>query len=480
MPAKSKNTVPHQLSASTMPDMSNRQIIMGFWHNWAEGEWSGSGYQQGSFKNMSLLDIPEHYNVVAVAFMKVAAGSTDPIPTFKPYNETDEEFRRQIGVLNAQGRAVLISLGGADAHIELSNADEDALVERIIYLTDTYGFDGLDIDLEQAAIIAKDNQTVIPAALKRVKSLYREQGKNFIVSMAPEFPYLRTGNSYVPYITSLEGDYDFIAPQFYNQGADGVWVEELGNLTQNDDTVKEDFLYYLTESIVTGTRGYIKIPHEKFVIGLPSNNDGAANGYASNPQDVIKALERLKVAELPIKGLMTWSINWDAGKTKSGVPYDWEFITRYGFIAGGENPNPEKPSTPSDVLSIAITKTEIALDWKLSTGPNPIVHYWIYRDGKPAGQNQAPPFTDRNLQPDTLYNYQIQARDSLGNSSDLSAIVPVRTAGSGDSESEWKQETWYADNSSVTYLGLAYRCVMQHTAIEFWTPDKATSLWQRS
>ena len=480
MPVKSKNSASNQLSASEMPDMSNKNIVMGFWHNWAEGEWSGSGYQQGYFKNMSLTDIPEQYNVIAVAFMKVAAGSTDPIPTFKPYNETDEEFRRQVGILNSQGRAVLISLGGADAHIELSNTDEDALVERIIYLADTYGFDGLDIDLEQAAIIAKDNQTVIPAALKRVKALYREQGKNFIVSMAPEFPYLRTGNSYVPYITSLEGEYDFIAPQFYNQGADGVWVDGLGNLKQNDDSVKEDFLYYLTESIVTGTRGYIKIPHEKFVIGLPSNNDGAANGYASAPQDVIKALERLKAAELPIKGLMTWSINWDAGRTKSGVPYNWEFITRYGFVSGGENPVPQKPSTPREFKSIAQTAHDIALDWQLSSGPNPIVKYWLYRDGQPAGQNQAPPFTDRNLTPDTIYNYQILARDSLGNNSDLSAVLPVRTAGSSEGEREWKNATWYADNTTVTYLGQAYKCVMQHTAIEFWTPDKATSLWQRS
>jgi len=62
---------------------------------------------------MALTDIPAEYNVVAVSFMKGAG-----IPAFKPYKESDEEFRRQVGVLNSQGRAVRLSLGGADGYSE--------------------------------------------------------------------------------------------------------------------------------------------------------------------------------------------------------------------------------------------------------------------------------------------------------------------------------------------------------------------------
>lgn len=127
--------------AAAMPDISNKKIMMGFWHNWAAG--ASDGYQQGQCANMNLTDIPEEYNVVAVAFMK-----GEGIPTFKPYNLSDAEFRRQVGVLNSQGRAVLISLGGADAHIQLKTGDEDKLTNEIIRLVETYGFDGLDIDLE--------------------------------------------------------------------------------------------------------------------------------------------------------------------------------------------------------------------------------------------------------------------------------------------------------------------------------------------
>lgn len=146
--------------AAIMPSIANKKILMGFWHNWAAG--ASDGYQQGQFTNMNLTDIPAEYNVVAVAFMKGQG-----IPTFKPYNLSDAEFRRQVGVLNSQGRAVLISLGGADAHIELKTGDEDKLKDEIIRLVEVYGFDGLDIDLEQAAIGAANNKTVLPAALKK-------------------------------------------------------------------------------------------------------------------------------------------------------------------------------------------------------------------------------------------------------------------------------------------------------------------------
>ncbi|CCG86317.1 Chitinase [Erwinia piriflorinigrans CFBP 5888] len=317
-------------AASDMPDMSGKQFIMGFWHNWAaEGS---QGYQLGRFKEMNLTDIPEQYNIVAVAFMK-----GHNIPTFKPYNMTDEEFRRQVGVLNAQGRAVLISLGGADAEIVLVSGQEEALAVEIIRLVETYGFDGLDIDLEQSAIIAKDNQTVLPAALRLVKDHYRKEGKHFIISMAPEFPYLRTGSHYAAYISALEGYYDFIAPQFYNQGGDGLWIDETNEwLTQNNDNRKEDFLYYLTDSIINGTRGFIQIPNDKFAIGLPSNIDAAATGYVINPSDTLNALKRLEDGGQPVRGLMTWSVNWDAGFDKNGKSYDWEFIKRYGDMISGD------------------------------------------------------------------------------------------------------------------------------------------------
>ncbi|MDU8500112.1 glycosyl hydrolase family 18 protein [Pseudomonas syringae] len=405
-------------AASDMPDIRGKNILMGFWHNWPSEP--GQGYQQGLFKEMQLTDIPKEYNVVAVAFMKGAG-----IPTFKPYNLSDDAFRAQVAALNAQGRAVLISLGGADAHIELHAGQENALAYEIIRLVEVYGFDGLDIDLEQAAITFADNRTVLPAALRLVRRHYEAEGKHFIISMAPEFPYLRAAGAYLAYITALEDIYDFIAPQYYNQGGDGVDAPGIGWLPQNNDILKKEFLYYLTDSLIHGTRGYTKIPADKLAIGLPSNNDGAATGYVINPQHVKDALQELKDAGNPIRGLMTWSVNWDDGKDKNGNKYNWEFVNRYGYLTGGETPVPDKPSVPADLTVSGQTENSVTLIWRLSQGPLPVLTYNLIRDGKTLNTPTAPPFIDTNLSPDAVYNYQISATDIEGNTSELSPVLTV-------------------------------------------------------
>ncbi|RMN19795.1 hypothetical protein ALQ63_01492 [Serratia plymuthica] len=455
-------------SASLMPDMSGKNILMGFWHNWAPEQ--GQGYQGGMFAEMALTDIPVEYNVVAVAFMKGSG-----IPTFKPYRYSDAEFRQQINVLNAQGRAVLISLGGADAHIELYAGQEDMLAYELIRLVETYGFDGLDIDLEQSAITFADNRTVIPAALRMVKQHYAQEGKHFIISMAPEFPYLRDSGSYLAYLKALEDIYDFIAPQYYNQGGDGVWVDELNQLVkQNDDAMKEDFLYYLTDSLVHGTRGFTAIPADKFIIGLPANIDGAANGYVIHPQDAINALERLDKAGNPIRGLMTWSVSWDDGVNKSGKPYDWEFVTRYGFLTGGGSG--EKPSAPANLVATAQTQSSITLSWSASSGANPIAHYSVFRDNQKIAQPTATHFVDSGLAAGTQYRYTLSATDTEGNSSSSSA--PLLASTLPGAAPQWRTEQWYNRGDRVSYAGNTYLCIQEHTSNRFWIPSLADMLWQ--
>ena len=164
-------------------------VVVGYWHNWCDG----AGYKGGNAPCVTLDEVDPMYNVVNVSFMKVFNTSEGRIPTFKldpNIGLSEQQFIDQIGALNQQGRAVLIALGGADAHVELKTGDEQAFAQEIIRLTDKFGFDGLDIDLEQSAVTASDNQTVIPAALRLVKEHYQQQGKNFLITMAPEFPYL--------------------------------------------------------------------------------------------------------------------------------------------------------------------------------------------------------------------------------------------------------------------------------------------------
>lgn len=333
--------VPSMVSASSTP-MTNPDsgVVVGYWHNWCDG----SGYQGGNAPCVTLDEVNPMYNIVNVSFMKVYNVADGRIPTFKldpTIGLSEEQFIDQISDLNKQGRSVLLALGGADAHIELKTGDERAFADEIIRLTERYGFDGLDIDLEQAAVTAANNQTVIPDALKLVKEHYRAEGKNFLITMAPEFPYLTTGGKYVPYIDNLEGYYDWINPQFYNQGGDGIWVDGVGWIAQNNDELKEEFIYYISDSLVNGTRGFHKIPHDKLVFGIPSSIDAAATGFVKEPQDLYDAFTSLTSQGQPLRGVMTWSINWDMGTNKNGQQYNEQFIKDYGpFVHGQVTPPP--------------------------------------------------------------------------------------------------------------------------------------------
>lgn len=330
-------------AANAGAEMVNPQagVVVGYWHNWC----GGAGYKGGVAPCVSLEEVDPQYNVVDVSFMKVY-GAVGSIPTFQLDPEvglSESQFIAQIAELNRQGRSVLIALGGADAHIELRNGQEQDLADEIIRLVEVYGFDGLDIDLEQAAVTAADNQVVIPAALRIVKDYYRTQGKNFLITMAPEFPYLTTGGKYVPYLTALEGYYDWINPQFYNQGGDGIYIEGLGWVAQNNDQLKQEFIYHIADALANGTHGFTKIPHDKLVFGIPTNIDAAATGYISEPQKLYAAFDQLKAQGQPLRGVMTWSINWDMGKNRAGQAYNESFIKAYGPFIHGQDITPPLP-----------------------------------------------------------------------------------------------------------------------------------------
>lgn len=451
---------------------------------------------------MALRDVPQGYNVVSVSFMKVMDGQSGNIPTFKPYNVSDEAFRAEVAELNAQGRAVLISLGGADAHIELHKGQEKALADEIIRLVETYGFDGLDIDLEQTAITAADNSTVIPAALKIVRAHYKQQGKHFIISMAPEFPYLQANRSvnYKAYLQNLGGEYDFIAPQYYNQAGDGVnmstpeEVADAGSWWLPQDVnggstarQKEMFLFYLTDSLANGSRGYVKIPASKLVIGLPSSADAAGSGYVKDAQSVYNALARLEATHQPIKGLMTWSVNWDNGVSKSGQHYGYEFLTRYQSILDGSQPdNSQDVQAPSQVQGVKATLTQgqVMLSWQRAEDNVGVAGYTVWRDLRKVADTQDTHWQDNQVKPGKTYHYTVIAYDAANNfaspSQPVTVTIPQSNDDNGNHENGIAAFTpgkAYAVGDKVLYGGKVYRCLNAHIAASHWAPDEAISLW---
>lgn len=444
------------------------KVLVGYWHNWATT--GKDGYKGGTSTTFDLSKTQDGYNVINVSFMKTPQGQT--LPTFKPYNKTDAEFRAEVSKLNAEGKSVLIALGGADAHIELTKAQETDLVNEIIRLVDTYGFDGLDIDLEQAAIEAADNQTVIPAALRRVKDHYRQQNKNFMITMAPEFPYLTKTGKYAPYITGLDTYYDYINPQYYNQGGDGFWDTGLNMwVSQSNDEKKEDFLYGLTTRLVTGTDNFIKIPASKFVIGLPANDDAAATGYVKDPKAVENALKRLKADGNEIKGLMTWSVNWDDGTSATGVKYNNSFVNTYAPMLFNGSTTPvednEKPTTPT--ISVTNISSSSATIQAKATDNVGVVNYEI-KIGSTLYNSADGQLVLNNLSANTDYHVEVVAIDAAGNRSITAETEFKTTEQPTSSYPAWDADQIYLGGERVSYNGKNYEA-------KWWTrgnePDKS-------
>lgn len=395
------------------PEVSS-PVLVGYWFEWPP--------------RIDLATIPP-YNVMIVAFMQTGPNG---IPTFSPLYMTDEQFIAAVEMLKCQGREVLISLGGAYGEVALTRNDKQAFIDETIRIVDKYGFTGFDIDLEFDSVTAADNQTVIPEALIEIKNHYLRQNKKFMITLAPEFPSLRGADApYAPYIQKLEGCYDLIFPQYYNQNLDGIWSYELNMwLPQNSNEYKAQFLYTLTHAIVTGTQDYIQIPADKFAIGLPATREAAFDGYVENPDDVAYAFDRLDAEGNCIRGLMTWAINYDAGT-------GYQFVSNYAplvFSRCGRCVPPVVPPAPvvcppENLRAVSIAYSSVGLEWDPCVDKPEVLGYVVCRNNMEVGRvsGDQTSFLDTGLNPNTEYSYTVKAFDSDCNYSEPSNELPVTT-----------------------------------------------------
>ena len=84
------------------------------------------------------------------------------------------------------------------------------------------------------------------------------------------------------------------------------------------------------------------------------------------------------------------------------------------------------PSVPTNLVATAVSGKQIALTWTASTGGLPISSYHIFQGTSPSSLSQigvtaTTSYTNRSLTPSTTYYYQVQANDSDGDTSPMSA-----------------------------------------------------------
>jgi len=329
------------------------RVVVGYFQNW---DISSAPY-------IRLRDVNSKYNVINVAFA-TPVSTSDMTMTFAPAVQTQAEFISDIQALQAQGRKVQISIGGADAPVQLlTTADRDKFVSSMKTIISTYGFDGFDIDLEGNSVIL-DNGDVnfkspttpkinnLISATRELVTYFRGLGKDFWLTSAPETQYVQGGygnygtafGGYLPVLYSLRDILTFVHVQYYNTGTqfgldDKIYAQSTA-----------DFIVAMTDMLLRGfpvarnaSNVFPALREDQVAFGLPATNTGAApsGGYVA-PAELNKALNYLVKGisygsayvtpkSYPgLRGIMTWSINWDKTTGDAWVSNAYNFFSGLG------------------------------------------------------------------------------------------------------------------------------------------------------
>lgn len=361
--------------------------LVGYWHNWNDG-------------NAPYIDIDavdSRYNVLTVAFA-IPTSTTDMTMVFAPDRGTVQQFKQRIQNVQATGKKVLLSVGGATATIDLTTtANRDAFVTSIGTILTTYGFDGLDIDIENGASILVNGGSIanpqsaaqinLIAAIRTIMQNYRATYiRKMILTFAPETAYIQGGMSgygniwggYLPIVDALRDSLDLIHVQLYNSGT----MYGIDNQIYTQGTA--DFIISQTEAVIKGFAArapggaFAGIPASKVAVGLPASTNAAGGGYVDSATitSAIKYLKGegprpgqytlVKVGGYPdLRGMMTWSINWDA--TVVNRPKYSYAKTYESLFAPPPLPVPAKVVlvSPSDAAQLIINQAQFV--WKSSS-----------------------------------------------------------------------------------------------------------------
>jgi len=297
------------------------KVLQGYWENW-DGASNGVHPPFG-WTPIQNPEIQAHgYNVIQAAFPIIMPDGT---VLWEDGMDTNVKVATPAEMCEAKaaGATLLMSIGGATGAINLgSEAVADKFIETIVPILKEYNFDGVDIDIESGLSGTGDiNELSTSQAnlIRIIDGILEQMPENFGLTMAPETAYVTGGaqtygsiwGSYLPIIKKYvdSGRLWWLAMQYYN----GEMYDCKGG-SYKAGTV-EGFVAQtdcLNEGLVV--QGVtIKLPYDMQAPGLPAQQ-GAGGGYMT-PDLVAEAWDHY---DGKLKGLMTWSINWDGSK-------DWTF-----------------------------------------------------------------------------------------------------------------------------------------------------------
>jgi chitinase len=272
-----------------------KHAVTGYWQNFNNGA-----------TVQKLKDVQDEYDIIAVAFADATGtpGQVDfKLDPAVGYGSEDE-FKADIKAKQDAGKSVIISVGGEKGAVSVNDsASADNFANSISALMDEYGFNGVDIDLENGL-----NSTYMTQALKAVHAKHSD----VVVTMAPQTIDMQSPDrEYFKTALAIKDFLTVVNMQYYNSGS----MNGCDGKVYSQGSV--DFLTAL--ACIQLENG---LDPSQVGIGVPASTSGAGSGYVE-PSVVNAALDCLAKGSgcgsfkpdktYPgIRGAMTWSTNWDA------------------------------------------------------------------------------------------------------------------------------------------------------------------------
>ncbi|MFI9363117.1 carbohydrate binding domain-containing protein [Kitasatospora sp. NPDC053057] len=309
-------TPPGGDTCPTKPKPSGK-VLQGYWENWdgaANGVHPGMGWVPITDSRIAA----HGYNVINAAFPVILSDGTvqwqDGMDTNVKVSTPAEMCQAK-----AAGATILMSIGGAAAGIDLSSSTvADRFVATVVPILKKYNFDGIDIDIE-TGLSGSGSINSLSASqanlIRIIDGVLAQMPAGFGLTMAPETAYVTGGSvtygsiwgAYLPIIKKYvdNGQLWWLNMQYYNGSMYGCSGDSYQAGTVQGFTAQTTCLN--NGLTIQGTT--ITVPYDKQVPGLPAQ-PGAGGGYL-DPGPVGQSWSAFGGA---LKGLMTWSLNWDGSK----------------------------------------------------------------------------------------------------------------------------------------------------------------------
>jgi chitinase len=277
-----------------------KHFLTGYWHNFVNAA-----------DELRLSAVPAEYDLIAVAFAEATntpgavSFGIDPGLATALGGYTNDQFKADVATLHSRGKKVIISIGGETGRVAVNDAASAAALSDSLYrLIQEYGFDGVDIDLENGL-----NPTWMAQAMRSLRS---RVGAGLIITMAPQTIDMQSPSvSYFKLALDIRDILTVVHTQFYNSGS------MLG--CDQSFAYAQGTVNFMTALACLQLEAGLR--PDQVALGLPAG-PGAAGGGVVAPNLVNQALDCLAKGTScgsfrpprtypGIRGAMTWSINWD-------------------------------------------------------------------------------------------------------------------------------------------------------------------------